>query len=458
MIDTAPTNVVWKDRKIHSGTYLGPVAYDVQARCELMMRAMQTARDSLPQTSPPEAEGTTMKVFLAPEFFFRGRQGAYPMEDVQLAIAILQRMAADDQWSDWMFGYGTILGVSAPAPGSPPTIDPAAVQEVYNFTLVQKGGSANAGDPGARVVMKELKSGIDFIAQTANPGGLLLGDVEYARAGDKGPGREQQVVNYDGAGIFDLDGITWGVEICLDHHTQVQRLQLSPQLPGASQVQVQLVPSCGMTIQDASAIAGPGGYVFNCDGIGGGSSALKRVATPNVAILPISTTAVSNDPITVAEASPVVDIPIAELFQGGAGRIVIYPVQTLPPASTVQGSIVTLNWPASTDYQFKFDLIYDATGTYKTVLVEPISKKTSFSYYNYFLPLVMATYSKEAQRAKLIDPTLAPDVNIEMKVTPGGSGFDYAIRCEIDLPDFEFQGAAFLFNNTTAGLPPQTSW
>ncbi|PRP90773.1 hypothetical protein ENSA5_62070 [Enhygromyxa salina] len=465
-IDTSPANVKWNVNDVMvQGTYPGLASnqLDVQARCELMLRAMQTARDNLLPSSPPEAPGTTLKVLLAPEFFFRGSQGAYPMEDVQLAIEILQRTVSDDQWSDWVFGFGSILGVSAPAVGSPPTIDPNAVKEVYNFTLIQKGGVASQGHTGARVVMKELKSGIDFIAQNANPGGLLIGDVEHTVAGAKGPGNEQQRVNYDGAGIFDLDGITWGVEICLDHLGSVKRLQKSPQLPGENQVQIQLVPSGGMSIQDASIIAAPGGYVFNCDGMNGGRSRLDQVGTPPT-IPPLSTHPVDNAPITLNEVSPVQDVAVTQLFKGNAGRIVTYPVKALPPASKVQGSIVTLDWALGADYRIKFDLVYDENGDYKTLLCQPSSTKTSFSLYNYFLPLVLTTYSKEMLAVKALNDKRSPpaptdpDVKIKIDVTGAANGFDHGVLCHIDLPDFDFQGVAFLFNDTVAKPAPKTSW
>jgi hypothetical protein len=454
-VDTSPTNVTWLNNEIVAGTYLGLATNDVQARCEIMLRAMQAAQANLPQTSPPTADGTTLKVFLAPEFFFRGPQGAYPMEDVQLAITLLQQMAGDDQWADWMFAFGTILGVSAQATGSPPTINPAALKEIYNFTLIQKGGVDSQGDTGARVVMKELKSGIDFIAQNANVGGMLVGEVEHlAPSNAGGPGREQQRVNYDGAGIFDLAGITWGVEICLDHLNSVQRLQHSPQMPGASQVQVQLVPSGGMSINAVSVIATAGGYVFNCDGMNGGTSDLQRVGTPMVRIGPPLRYAVSNAAMTFDNVSPIQVVQTTELFQGGAGRVALYAVQTLPAASVVGGTLTSLRWPASVDYQFQFDLIYDDAGKYKTLLCEPISRKTDFGNNNYFLPLVLRTRSKEAVAAA----SPYADVSIEMKLVAGTGGFAHAVWCKIDLPDFDFQGNAFQFNDTNAGLPPETIW
>jgi len=269
VINTAP------QRNNGIKTYLGlpDAAEDIDARCQLILRAIQTAQANIAQSSPPEAPGTTLKIFLAPEFYFRGSTGAYDMDSVQLAISALQNMVKGDEWNDWLFGFGSILGLSAPTfPYPPYNINPAAKKEVYNFTLLQRGGSANQGPQGANVVTKELKSGIDFITQTqsANNTDILIGNVNYLPpASSSGPGRERQQLNYDGAGICTISDITFGVEICLDHSAEtapgvyVGRLQQSPQLPNEPQIQIQLIPSCGMTIHNAQVMTEINGYVFH---------------------------------------------------------------------------------------------------------------------------------------------------------------------------------------------------
>jgi hypothetical protein len=439
--------------KAHQGLPNPQFARDTQARCELMTRAIHTALANLPQASPPEAAGTTLKVFLAPEFFFRGPDGAYPMDDVQVVIATLQHIAADEQWADWVFGFGTILGTSAPAVGSPPEIDPNAMKEVYNFTLIQKGGVASQGDAGARVIMKELMSGIDFIKQDANPGGILLGEIEPLELSEAGgPGREQQSVNYDGAGIFDLDGITWGVDICLDH--LVGRLQRSPQVPGASEVQIELVPSCGANINPNNVIAAPGGYVFNVDGHNGSHAKLQRVVPPPTTVTSCKSYPVDGSNIVLADISPAEEVAINQLYRNGAGQVVIYDAVPVPAPSKVQGTIKTLRWQASADYQLKFDLIYDALGVFKTLLCEVVSSKTNFEKKNYFLPLALKTWSKSAVRNGAPDP----DVKISVGSSPGSGSFDCAVWCKIDVPGFDFEGNAFQFNKRADADPPETIW
>ncbi len=435
-----------------SQTYLGlnNPQLDIEARCDLMLRAMETARDALPRQSPPIPPGDTLKVFMAPEFFFRGAAGAYQMDDVQLAIAALQRMAADDQWLDWVFVFGTILGVSSPTLQSPPyDIDPLATKEVYNFALVQQGGVATQGPAGARVVMKELMSGVDFIAANANPGGMLLGDVAHLPASTSGgPGREQQQVNYDGAGVFGLAGITWGLEVCLDHLNTVHRLQSSPQLPGENLIQLQLVPSCGMGIQVPSVIVETGGYVFNCDGWRATRHSTLAQQVPPLVDVPLSTsTPVSAAGIPLQSTSPVQDVPISSLYANGAGVVNIYPARAIPAPQTVPGSTVRLFWQASADYQFIFLLVYSTGGNYVTMMCEIRSKKTNFYGNNYFMPLLLQTQD-----------SLKQNVRIEMRLAPGSGAYAGAVWCKINVPGFIFEGNAFEFSATSSGPAPLTSW
>ena len=446
VIDTAP-ELNPDGSKIYLG--LNNPQLDIEARCDLMLRAMETARAALPPQSPPVPPGDTLNVFMAPEFFFRGPSGAYQMDDVQLAILKLQAMAAQDEWTDWVFVFGTILGVSSPTLKTPPyDIDPLAKKEVYNFALVQQGGVAAQGDTGARVVMKELMSGVDFIAAAANPGGLLLGDVQHlAPSTSGGPGREQQVLNYDGAGVFSLAGITWGLEVCLDHRDSVHRLQKSPQLPGENLIQLQLVPSCGMSVQAASVITQFGGYVFNCDGSRNSHSTLAELVPPLADIVLAISTPVGNEPIALQSTSPVQEVPIDDLYANGPGVVNIYPVRALPAQQTAPGSTVRLFWQASADYQFVFLLIYDDSGDYVTLLCEPRSKKTNFYGNNYYLPLSLKTQD-----------SLKQDVSIQMRLAPGSSPYAGAVWCKINVPGFVFEGNAFEFSANLSGPAPTTIW
>jgi hypothetical protein len=445
VIDTAP-----QLNPDTTQTYLGlnNPQQDIEARCELFRRAVETAAASLPHASPPEPPGVTLKVFMAPEFFFRGAAGAYRMDDVQLLVEALQQMAAGDQWADWVFVFGTIVGTSSPTTGVPPYTEASLKnKEIYNFALVQQGGVDGRGDAGARVVMKELKSGIDFIAAAANPGGLLLGEVDpLAVSKVGGPGRERQKVNYDGAGIFQLQGVTWALDICLDHLGTVRRLQRSPQLPGDEMVQLQLVPSCGMSIQAASVVCENGGLVFNCDGLRNTRhSALARQVPPLANLALAHSVAVPGG--AVALHSPPLHVPIASLYASGSGVVNVYPTQPLPQAQTVQGSVVKLVWRTGDDWTFKFLLVYAPNGAFVTAMCEVVSKLIDFHGNNYYLPLAIFTQD-----------SMGRDVQIQMNLAAGSGTRAGAVWCKINVPGFIFEGNAFQFSAQAAGLPPDTIW
>lgn len=435
-----------------SRTYLGlqDPLMDIEARCGLMLRAMRTARDALAPGPASEPAGRTLKVFMAPEFFLRGATGAYGMDDVQVAVAALRSLGSEEQWTDWMFVFGTIVGMSVPAlPVAPYDKDPLALKEIYNFSLVQQGGVACPDDGAVRVVMKELMSGVDFIAGNAGPGQLLLGEVDHLpTAVGGGVGREQQRVNYDGAGIFELAGIHWGLEICLDHHDQVQRLQQSPQLPGQKLVQIQLVPSCGMHLRPQSVIAQPGGYVFNCDGGGWDSHCTLAKWGPHLQELPCSsTTPVDGSPIALPMPSPVQAVDIDSLYASGPGAIHLYPVHKILSQQVKEGEIIDLVWNAADDYQFVFHLVYDHNEEFSTILCSIRSRKIDFHGNRYFLPLSLRTQDAAHN-----------EVSIQMYLVQAPGPYFQGLWCRIAAPEFRFEGIALMCASRYGGLPPYSVW
>lgn len=241
---------------------------DIRARIGIMSDAMEAAFTS-PSVDP---SADCLKVFVAPEFFFRGIDGAYSMDDAAKVVEQLRALAKDSRWSNWLFVFGSIIAVSQSGTGA---------NEVYNYVLVQKGKS---GESGSRVVMKEWKSGIDFLSDSPSPwteypagSGVFfrtvtnvvrgLTDANVAHlppGGAPGKGKEKQAVNYGGTCVFQMDGITFAVEICLDH--LMKRLRNSPPAVGEQAIQLQIVPSAGMDVKDESVVAVKNGFVFNCDG------------------------------------------------------------------------------------------------------------------------------------------------------------------------------------------------
>jgi len=97
----------------------------------------------------------TLKIFMAPEFFFRGRYGAY--QDVGLCAKIMELMRneiRDAKYADWLFVHGSALFTTQRDPTQ------GGGSYLENYALVQKGGAPNKTSD--LIVAKEFPSHVDF--------------------------------------------------------------------------------------------------------------------------------------------------------------------------------------------------------------------------------------------------------------------------------------------------------
>lgn len=324
---------VFEEKKFYLGSSIPE--RDIKARVKIMSHAIRTA-----YTSGHCGGSDTLKIFMAPEFFFRGNLGAYRMDDAQTVITALREELKSSPYGDWVFIFGTTLGFSRSTGSS---------KEVYNFAIVQKG-TCRIED--SRAVMKEFKSGIDFIGdQVRFQGdvwirarktiGLTDSSVEHlAPAGPSGTGKERQRWAFDGTGIFELDGITFGLEVCLDHAEQ--RLRNSPNEVGENMVQIQLIPSAGMEIVQKSVIAMKNGFVFNVDGsygLKGKTPGSAHSMLAKVTKMHVGARDAQMDPI---DPEHVISVTAVESFDNyfakGPGEIHIYPAQRIPSPQKEQTS------------------------------------------------------------------------------------------------------------------------
>ncbi|HEY9317172.1 MAG TPA: hypothetical protein VIR28_04605 [Achromobacter sp.] len=305
-------------------TYLGNPStnQDYALRCDVVDQAIQQAvrQDSI------DNNPRCLKIYMMPEFFFRGVNGAYPVDRTSAVVLKLQELVRKPEYEDWLFVFGTILSQS---------IDTGVDRyQAYNHCLVQKGGAGPAEDDG-RLIIKEFKSNIDFIAwqrlSARNvPFPLMdewtdhLSRLPSSMAGI--PSSEWQLRHDDGHCIFVLDGLTIGVEICLDH--LMQRIKNSMTPPA---LDIQLVTSCGMQLMDSALNLRDGGLAFCTDGAAlDGSTHAGRPYKTEVKT-------VTNGQIqamTATHGGPVQRVPLAisaaaALFFGGAGSLEIYPALPL---------------------------------------------------------------------------------------------------------------------------------
>lgn len=273
----------------------------------------------------------TLKVLMLPEFYFRGDRGAYTVDQAHRVVTRLQSLVRDAKWKDWFFVFGSLIAYSY-AGDIDPINDSSVHAEIYNIVPCQYGGfgGGDASDT-ARVVLKEALSDIDFINAPLRglPDGkdyeaFFLEMVSHlAPARPVGEGSEVQFVNYGGEGVFDCCGLTWGVEVCLDH--LVGRLRCSAGLP---QLAVQLIPSCGMSIREEN-IALNTGWVFNVDGLNSGRHPAGEAGAAHTELVEVragvkrvlAPTRINLDRSLEAD----------DLYAHGAGQLHIYQVVATTP-------------------------------------------------------------------------------------------------------------------------------
>ncbi|MCG8472367.1 MAG: hypothetical protein MI742_10975 [Desulfobacterales bacterium] len=267
-------------------------AIDIETRCRIFADA------ALASSRHTSISPLATKIFVAPEFFFRGGSGgAYTLEQIASINAILDNYLAHPSFRNWIFFLGTAVGALPGQSGNE--------SEIFNVALVRKGGvrvanglerdtTLSQSKEDAVLIYKEYISEIDFLGE--NYGKLaqfhqgirgkqavlqgqttLLKQVAGSRPGGNpdeafrrtrqglpavsplsDPSSEQSRSGLGGGSIFEMGGLRFVTEICLDHRYN-RALDANP-----PNIDIHIVISCGM--QPQYAITRSGGYLFSVDG------------------------------------------------------------------------------------------------------------------------------------------------------------------------------------------------
>jgi len=314
--------------KVAGGKYQGATddAADMQQRCKDLIGAIQAAyaladRDGRNYNN----DSTMLKIFVAPEFYFRGRHGAYDHEVVhgrgrqtdaqgklvatqQSGIMDLMRQEIDKPvYKHWLFVLGTAIAASKEVKTA--CLQPGCTGKVA-FDVDRSTGKSKARctvDASHKVGEKSLGAFVENVAFIVKEGEVhtvskeLVSDIDFGghRSGKDdrvtlkvgGQAQTLKVQRHDtdgsyksassvptrfkdermGGCIFTVDGVTIGAEVCLDHAATTSS-DSSGRLSHAGNIQIQLIPSAGMTIGALRTVKG--GIVFNVDG-----------ATPHVQVI-----------------------------------------------------------------------------------------------------------------------------------------------------------------------------
>ena len=319
-IHTGPQRFLCGSRKISCGmAYSGIAApngqrrldilhqcVDISARIGFTQRAIETA------AAHAESSSNTLKIFLAPEFLYRGAAGAYLHDLLNGWTAKnpfgthlpapydcswdglfggLRTLVADDRFQDWIFVFGTAVSAAfATRNGQIQSDTPDTPGCGYNTALIQRGGADPDHRKSCFVTRKHLLSAVDFINFSLDHSLFSLINIQHESAQNCAILDRLAVpddTGLEGSSIFRFPGVCsadgneliFGLEICLDHacsHNPLDKDEAtSPtgRLANAGvRVDIQLVPSCGMELMSTSLALAPivgnrsHSYAFNCDG------------------------------------------------------------------------------------------------------------------------------------------------------------------------------------------------
>jgi len=209
---------------------------------------------------------TILKIFVTPEFFFQPPSGYYDYEHTQKIIGSLKKMVEDNKFKNWHFIFGSIIGDGR---GLQSFLTTVKSTKIDNLVMQLQGGVGAASFQA----FKANVSPIDFLSEngksyfdTNTAGQPVIVRIRHPKDTLKYEDvKKISKVAYEYSVLSQVDGLDYGVEICLDHAVGVMRNSFKMTAYGRPIVHI--ITSCGMNIMAQNVCARPGGYVFLCDGI-----------------------------------------------------------------------------------------------------------------------------------------------------------------------------------------------
>ena len=300
---------------------------DVMQRLSIMTDAVEKA-----YTLSNKDDGI-LKIFIAPEFYFRGINGAFEftideeemeMEDGRKCssdmcqiLSGLEQIVADVRFENWLFLFGTVIASEATSHHRMNHLHNTKHDVYVNFAPLYRGYNPNTSTGVGKkfIVPKRYVSTADFLTplrdltnrsifellddandQLSDPkvvpnpfekgAKTKYGYEKWIKYKDELTSYGYNMIEY---GWIILDNITFSVEICLDHlvHRALQTY-LADVVTGSQtlipssandtiqwvgipkqQAQISLVSSAGMDVIVGSLALANGGYIFLQDGVEG---------------------------------------------------------------------------------------------------------------------------------------------------------------------------------------------
>jgi hypothetical protein len=243
---------------------------DLQSRAQRLVNVLYWTADTFKDLDGMN-DPDTLKVFIAPEFYFRKASpdeiddlgfasstsfGSYPeYSRYALAEALYGVIQRSSLFKDWIIVAGTICSVLPRLPG-----------ERMNLlnTAIMLRGQRDSMDSSVPYMLMEKH----YISHIDGPPKTLHANLDptttYSFRLNPKPDRYLDNLVY-------WDGMSVGLEVCLDHSEQVLKnaMNLMGQVlgPKADELDLQLVTSCGMDICNQAVAVRDGALVMLTDGM-----------------------------------------------------------------------------------------------------------------------------------------------------------------------------------------------
>ncbi len=254
---------------------------DATNRINRFVRAMSEAQN-LVQAGD---NNQTLKIFMAPEFYFRpdNAEFSYTYTQYQAIKDVLRStLLADLRFKHWLTIPGTIMWKWDQT--SPKRLNTPILMDVYFNSAIYLPAHGDDLLVFSRVVEKAVASSIDGIP-TGRHGGTAPDDPFKKSTNEMWPKYQSQAKK--AKHIFTVGGINCGLDICLEHgyrppgpgQYDVRVVKHVVNQNPISAIKLHLLTAGGMGVITGSVAAVPNGYILRTDGYayGGSKTDCKKV-------------------------------------------------------------------------------------------------------------------------------------------------------------------------------------
>jgi hypothetical protein len=264
---------------------------DARARLARVLKIIQMARGS---KTVEVDDKNTLKLFMAPEFYFRpeagGPERSYSSGDLANLLAALDKVFKQDKLANWLAVLGTVVWnmkgstVLEKATGSTDILKLGKLKDLCDQDIVYNTALVGIGGRGLYTFDKVNYSEADGVSapyqgtiQKYKPSKFKKGQSLFdVTVPDDVEGKSLRKTLYEyftrrGAPcFFGVEGVWSALEVCMDHDKGMLATHYEsfvgthPKQPPV--LDFQLLSACGMIVDAKKLVIGKDRYVFRVDG------------------------------------------------------------------------------------------------------------------------------------------------------------------------------------------------